>query len=720
LAVLAPFIAYGIARGEQCLCISGDLPLDQVAAALTVWGVDVPAEQERGALTLKPSYEDSLPPGGFDPEPQLAFVRGMAQDAVAAGYAGLRLAADMSWTRGLAIAKDTLITYEAKWNELVATNPIVGLCPYPRPSFEPIVLRDMLRTHPLALLDHHLCANLYYEPPSLVLDPTAMAERVDWMMSQILRAHLAEDSLREAETRYRGIFESTSDGLIVLDLDGRIVEVNPALCRMHGYSREELIGRTPTVLIDPDHGADVAALLRAVTTEGALHCRLVDRRKDGSRIHVEIEGTRFSYQSRPHLLWVVRDVTAQVEAYQLLEQRVAERTRELTTLLAVARDMASTLELEPLLQVILEQLRRVVDYNAATIRVVQGRELIAVAYQGPAPREQLVGRPGAWSGYNTIGQEVIRGRAPVIIDDTQGDTPLVRAFQEGAGTILQTTYSYGRSWLGVPLLLKERVLGMLSLTHATPGYYTSRHAELAMAVASHLAVAMENARLYQQVHELAITEERSRIAREVHDSLAQVLFYVNTQAEAALRLVRTGQTERAAEQIGQLAQAARDAYADVREDILALRTAGATHSLLESLTAYLPLWQEQSGVRSELHISPDGGPMPVLSPAAEIQLVRIVQEALANVRKHAHARRVQIRISADAEQVTLVVEDDGIGFNPTVRERSSSPRFGLAMMRERAAEIGGRLEIDSTPGDGTRVIVHVPAETAPRSPAEQD
>src|SRR2546429_135204 len=219
----------------------------------------------------------------------------------------------------------------------------------------------------------------------------------------------------------------------------------------------------------------------------------------------------------------------------------------------------------------------------------------------------------------------------------QAATPQARAVHQGAGGSLETTYSYLRSWLGVPLLLKDRALGVVSLAHPEPGSYTQRHAELVMAIASHVAVAIENARLYQQVQEVAIAEERARIAREMHDSLAQMLFYVNTQVEAVHTLVRTGQTEQAAEQLEQLAQAARDAYADVREEILTLRTAGVTRGLLESLGAYLPLWQEQSGVRAELLVTPAGGALPALSPTVEIQLVRIVQEALANVRKHAHA-----------------------------------------------------------------------------------
>jgi signal transduction histidine kinase len=276
-----------------------------------------------------------------------------------------------------------------------------------------------------------------------------------------------------------------------------------------------------------------------------------------------------------------------------------------------------------------------------------------------------------------------------------------------------------RSFLGVPLRLRGTPIGMIGVANRASAY-AAEHEHLLTTYASHVAMAIHNAQLYQQAQETAITEERARIAREMHDGVAQVLFYVNAQTEAALTLVRAGQKERAAEQLEQLAQAARSAYADIREDILALRTASTTHSLAASLADYLPRWQEQSGVQAELRIMPADGLPPILSLAVDIQLLRIVQEALANVRRHAQARHVQIRISEAAGQVTVEVEDDGEGFDPTAPEESSFPHFGLATMRERADAVGGRLEIDAAPGRGTRVIVHMPVAPLPREAAGEE
>jgi PAS domain S-box-containing protein len=216
----------------------------------------------------------------------------------------------------------------------------------------------------------------------------------------------------------------------------------------------------------------------------------------------------------------------------------------------------------------------------------------------------------------------------------------------------------------------------------------------------------------EQVQELAIIEEREWIAREMHDSVAQVLGYVNMKAEAARELLGRGQADRAAAQIEQLAEAARSAYTDVREDILALRTStGLRRPLADTLRDYLEHWQDLSGVPVEL--LPSDTFTFQLSPTAELQLVRIIQEALTNVRKHAHAERATVRFSDTAGGVEVVVEDDGGGFDPKALQRGPFPRFGLATMRERAEACGGALEIDSAPGRGTWVKVYLP--TAPNN-----
>jgi signal transduction histidine kinase len=177
-----------------------------------------------------------------------------------------------------------------------------------------------------------------------------------------------------------------------------------------------------------------------------------------------------------------------------LEQRVEERTRELSTLLKVSYTAASTLELEPLLGLILDQLKTIVDYTSVSILTL-AEEVTVLAYRGPVPQEKALQfhflAKSAWAD-----QELLRPQKPVIIPDVWADTSLTRVFREKGGQRLQTTFSYIRSWLGVPLLVKDQLVGFLSLSHNEPDRYSPRQAELTFALANQAAVAIENARLY--------------------------------------------------------------------------------------------------------------------------------------------------------------------------------------------------------------------------------
>jgi signal transduction histidine kinase len=159
----------------------------------------------------------------------------------------------------------------------------------------------------------------------------------------------------------------------------------------------------------------------------------------------------------------------------------------------------------------------------------------------------------------------------------------------------------------------------------------------------------------------------------------------------------------------ELATAARQAYSDVRESIVGLRALpGPKRSLQDVLEEYLQRWEEMSGVSTSLRIDST----IVLRPSQELQLVRIVQEALTNVRKHARASHARVDIHRDGSRLMMIVADDGIGFNAAARARGEFPQFGLSTMRERAESIGGTLVVDSTQGSGTTVTFTLPIAEA--------
>ena len=211
--------------------------------------------------------------------------------------------------------------------------------------------------------------------------------------------------------------------------------------------------------------------------------------------------------------------------------------------------------------------------------------------------------------------------------------------------------------------------------------------------------------LFEQVRRLAILEERDRLAREMHDSLGQVLGFVNLKAKVAADLIGRGHAAVAAEELEQMRTAVQEAYQEVRQAILSLRTTPQGQGLLASLREYVQRLREQSGLDVRLEAA-DHLRFP---EAVEAQVIRIVQEALTNVRKHARASTVTVRFAPQPGDGTVVtISDDGHGFDLAAVESGRGTRFGLLTMRERAESIGGTLSIQTVPGQGTTVRLWIP------------
>jgi signal transduction histidine kinase len=213
-----------------------------------------------------------------------------------------------------------------------------------------------------------------------------------------------------------------------------------------------------------------------------------------------------------------------------------------------------------------------------------------------------------------------------------------------------------------------------------------------------------------QVRERAIIEERERIARELHDGMAQLLGYVNTKVMAVRLLINEGKLALARSQLEQLENAARGLYVDVREAILGLRmTTAQGQNLAQAVQEYTHQFSHLSGQDVELYISPEICTLR-LPAEHELQLMRILQEALTNVRKHAQAKKAWVSLEKDSKSMLLLVADDGRGFDPASQPSKNGTHFGLSTMRERAESMGARLQIDSKPGGGTRLTVHLPLD----------
>jgi signal transduction histidine kinase len=204
----------------------------------------------------------------------------------------------------------------------------------------------------------------------------------------------------------------------------------------------------------------------------------------------------------------------------------------------------------------------------------------------------------------------------------------------------------------------------------------------------------------------AIIEERERIARELHDGLAQLLAYINAKLSAVRLMLRNDQLDKANQNLLQLEEATRDLFVNVREAILSLRMASrATPGLVTALEEFINQYDRFCELPVDFHYAPSIKEL-ALDAETELQLLRIAQEALTNVRKHASATRAQVNLDRDCERLTLKVVDDGVGFDPaTIQDWS---HYGLDAMRERAEAIGATFDLSSSPDTGTTVVVHLP------------
>jgi signal transduction histidine kinase len=202
-------------------------------------------------------------------------------------------------------------------------------------------------------------------------------------------------------------------------------------------------------------------------------------------------------------------------------------------------------------------------------------------------------------------------------------------------------------------------------------------------------------------------QERTRLARELHDSIGQVLGYVSMQAQAILKRAREGDLPAVDAQLSRLAEASQAAHADVRESILSLNIGAGEHwSFPTALRQYLDAYHENYGIRTHLSL-PDGFGDGWFEPEAEVQLLRVIQEAMNNARKHGQASCVQVCFLEQEDGIRVLIADDGRGFDPELLKEGVPGHYGLRFMRERAESLGGILKVESFPGRGTSIILEV-------------
>jgi signal transduction histidine kinase len=260
-----------------------------------------------------------------------------------------------------------------------------------------------------------------------------------------------------------------------------------------------------------------------------------------------------------------------------------------------------------------------------------------------------------------------------------------------------------RAILSVPLIVKNEGYGGITFYYRSPRKFTDEEVELATSIGVQAAMAIENARLRTQAEESAAVEERNRLARELHDSVAQSLYSVTLYAEAAARLIGSGHAEEAAGHLRDLGATAREALREMRLLIFELRPPELeTRSLADAIQTRLDAVESRGGLAVQFQV--DGTER--LSRQCRQELYQVAQQALNNALKHSRAQSVTIRLEFGETETRLSIRDDGVGFR--LEQAQNSGGVGLRSMRERVERIGGSLAVNSDPSGGTAILVTAP------------
>jgi signal transduction histidine kinase len=340
----------------------------------------------------------------------------------------------------------------------------------------------------------------------------------------------------------------------------------------------------------------------------------------------------------------------------------------------------------------------IIKYTHGGLFALDGSSLVTLAVRGTGQLEQSLPIHIHLNAPETL-VALFNRHQPIRIADVWSDNPpaqFLRSLLVDESSLLLDGM---QSWMWVPLAVRGRIIGGVGMAHEKRNYFTTHHADLALSVANQAAITMINSELYEHAQELAVLEERQRLARNLHDAVNQSLFSAGLIAEVLPRLWDRDQAE-ARRSLEDLRRLTRAAMAEMRSLLAELRPSTLTDSDLGDLLRQLGNALEGRTNLPVVVIVP----VEITLPAeTQIAFYRICQEALNNIAKHAKASRVEINLKQEDAMIELRIRDDGLGFD--ANETFLGGHYGLGMMHERAEAVGALLSVTSQPGRGTELMI---------------
>lgn len=390
-------------------------------------------------------------------------------------------------------------------------------------------------------------------------------------------------------------------------------------------------------------------------------------------------------ESEMYLLSVIAaEIAGTLESLRL-------RDRQMASMFAVEHLAEEEQNEDNLWREILEVTLRGWDVSRGAILIPQGN---GQGYRWLVQGIDLAAEPSLQKGIEFVAKRVLNTHAPYIVPDIRAVHDLQSSFPGVGGVV------------GIPLATGVTILAVMVMLSEKPGHFRGHQAPFFLSVGYHAGLAVNNARLRERVEHLAAIEERYRISREIHDGLAQSLSLIGWRLDRAGNLLRKGKWEKLAEELEDIRAALRDAYQDVREAIDGLRVEiNHPQGLAGALSEYVKDFERRTGIRVLVESDTRAGSIP---QEVGVHLMRIVQEGLTNVRKHAEASEVFVRLVRGPAHIELEIIDDGRGFD--TEAPVGRTHVGLSSMRERVNKLGGTFTLVSRPGAGTRIRVVIPLQ----------
>ena len=519
------------------------------------------------------------------------------------------------------------------------------------------------------------------------------------LREEITERKRAEEELRQSEEKYRDLIEAAPDAIYMIDAGGNYILANPAGAELAGCPAHELIGTPMAYTCRPEERDLLPQRIERLKVEGPLRFEREFLRRNGEIVPVEVSVSpiRGRYNQA-----IVRDISERKRAEEALrasEQVARGQVEALTQSLDI---LATAPTPENLIGQMLGTIGRLLSAQSVVFWLLdEAQESLVLRgaaegknFDAADSEHPFIKDPCSWKNSPALPAMFFTG-APVVVEEIDGDPQVaseLRDYFRSKGT---------RKFLIIPTLVTGHVKGFIGIRHGARAPYRPEEIELAQALAHQAMFAVQLNQFAEQSQQAAVLEERNRMARDIHDTLAQGFMGVIVQLEAAEDAILSGERAEADAHLHRAGKLARESLTEARRSVHALRPRAlerdnfweALKDLIKSTTA-----------GTALHTSFElRGALPELPRLWQENLLHIGQEALTNTLKYAHARNFRTHLSCNAEGLRLELGDDGNGFD--LEDRSGG--LGLTGMRERVEQMHGQLEITSTGGAGTRVVVAV-------------